>query len=77
MNFNENDLRRDKMNLRLSILPSTKVLLTLEFDTEDQVLFDVRMICGVYLKGKSGLVKSGQVKSKQGNSRQFNSGRSS
>ena len=42
MNFNENDLWRDKtelLNLRLSKLPSTKVLLKLEFDTEDQVLF--------------------------------------
>ena len=42
MNFNENDLWRDKteqMNLRLSKLPSAKVLLKLEFDTEDQVLF--------------------------------------
>ena len=27
------------MNLRLSKLPSAKVLLKLEFDTEDQVLF--------------------------------------
>ena len=42
MNFNENDLWRDKielLNMRLSRLPSTKVLLKLEFDTEDQVLF--------------------------------------
>ena len=38
MNFNENDLWRDKTELRLSKLPSTKVLLKLEFDTEDQVL---------------------------------------
>ena len=41
MNFNENDLLRDKtklLNLRLSKLPSAKVLLNLEFDTEDQVL---------------------------------------
>ena len=41
MNFNENDLRRDKtelLNLRFPKLPSTKVLLKLEFDTEDQVL---------------------------------------
>ena len=30
------------MNLRLSKLPSTKVLLKLEFDTEDQVLFLTR-----------------------------------
>ena len=42
MNFNENDLWRDKtelLNLRLSKLPSTKTLLRLEFDTEDEVLF--------------------------------------
>ena len=39
MTFNENALWRDEMNLRLSKLPSTKVLLKLEFDTEDQVLF--------------------------------------
>ena len=39
MNFNENDLWRDKKNSRLSKLPSAKVLLKLEFDTEDQVLF--------------------------------------
>ena len=42
MNFNENDLWRDKtelLNLRLSKLPSAKVLLKLEFDTEDQVFF--------------------------------------
>ena len=37
MNFNENDLWSDKMNLRLPKLPSAKVLLKLEFDTEDQV----------------------------------------
>ena len=42
MNFNENDFWRDNtefLNLRLSKLPSTKVLLKVEFDTEDQVLF--------------------------------------
>ena len=39
MTFNENALWRDKMNLRLSKLPNTKVLLKLEFDTEDKVLF--------------------------------------
>ena len=42
MNFNENDLSRDKtelLNLMLSKLPSTKVLLKPEFDTKDQVLF--------------------------------------
>ena len=44
MNFNENDLWRDKtelLNLRLSKLPSAKVLLKLEFDTEDQVLYNM------------------------------------
>ena len=48
MNFNENDLWRDKtelLNLRLSKLPSAKVLLKLEFDTEDQVLF--YLICNL------------------------------
>ena len=40
MNFKENELWSDKMNLRLSKLPSKKVLLKLEFDTEDQVLFE-------------------------------------
>ena len=42
MNFNENDPWRDKtelLNFRLSKLPNTKVLLHLEFDTEDQVLY--------------------------------------
>ena len=41
MNFNENDLWRDKtelLNLSLSKLPRAKVLLKLEFDTEDQDL---------------------------------------
>ena len=40
MKLNENDLWRDKTELlilRLSKLPSAKVLLKLEFDTEDQV----------------------------------------
>ena len=44
MNFNENDLWRDEtklLNLRLSKLPSAKVLLKLEFDTKDQVLFSL------------------------------------
>ena len=44
MNFNENDLWRDKtklLNLRFSKLHSAKVLLKLEFDTEDQVLFPI------------------------------------
>ena len=41
MNFNENDFWRNKtelLNLKLSKLPITKVLLKLEFDTEYQVL---------------------------------------
>ena len=42
MNFNENDLLREKtelLYLRISKLARAKVLLKLEFDTEDQVLF--------------------------------------
>ena len=42
MNFNENDLWRDKtklLNLRFSELHSAKVLHKLEFDTKDQVLY--------------------------------------
>ena len=42
MNIYENDLlsyKKEILNLRLSKLPSAKVLLNLEFDTEDQVLF--------------------------------------
>ena len=42
MNFNENDLLREKtelLYLRISKLARAKVLLTLEFDTEDHVLF--------------------------------------
>ena len=41
MNFNENDLLREKTELlywRISKLARAKVLLKLEFDTEDQVL---------------------------------------
>ena len=48
MNFNEHDLWRDKtdlLNLRLSRLPSAKVLLKLEFDTEDQVLLSFKSWC--------------------------------
>ena len=47
MNFNENDLLRDKtelLNSRLSKLPNAKVLLKLEFDTEDQVLWIFKML---------------------------------
>ena len=42
MNFYENDLwcyKTEILNLRLSKLPSAKVLLKPEFDTKDQVLF--------------------------------------
>ena len=42
MNFNEKDVWREKtelLNLKLSKLARAKVLLKLEFDTEDQVLF--------------------------------------
>ena len=42
MNFNGNYLWGDKtelLNLSLSKLPTAKVLLKLEFDTKDQVLF--------------------------------------
>jgi len=44
MNFNENDLLREKtelLYLRISKLARAKVLLKLEFDTEDQVLFQL------------------------------------
>ena len=47
MNFNENDLWRNKtelLNFRPSKLPIAKVLLKLEFDTEDQVLFHTKDI---------------------------------
>ena len=42
MNFNENDLLREKkelLYLRILKLARAKDLLKLEFDTEDQVLF--------------------------------------
>ena len=42
MNFDENDIFREKtelLYLRISKLARAKVLLKLEFDTEDQVLF--------------------------------------
>ena len=42
MYFNENDLWRNKtklLNLMFSKLQSAKILLKLEFDTKDQVLF--------------------------------------
>ena len=42
MNFSENDVGREKTklpNFKLSKLARAKVLLKLEFDTEDQVLF--------------------------------------
>ena len=44
MNFNENYLWSDKMNLRLFKLPSAKVLLKLEFETEDQVLLGLQTV---------------------------------
>ena len=47
MNFNENYLWRDKtklLNLRFSKLHSAKVLLKLEFDTKDQVLFSCLVV---------------------------------
>ena len=43
MNFNENDVWREEtklLNFKLSKLARVKVLLKLEFDTKDQVLFD-------------------------------------
>ena len=49
MNFNEKDLLREKtelLYLRISKLARAKVLLKLEYDTEDQVLF-LSMLCGV------------------------------
>ena len=42
MNFNKNDIWRDKtklLNLRISKLHSAVVLLKLEFDTKEQVLY--------------------------------------
>jgi len=42
MNFNENDLWRKKtelLNLRLAMLARAKILIKLEFNTKDQVLF--------------------------------------
>ena len=52
MNFSENDLWRDKtelLNLRFSKLPSRKVLLELDFDTEDQVLFGFVLVHMAYI----------------------------
>ena len=60
MNINENDLWRDKtevLNLRLPRLPSTKVLLKLEFDTEDQVLSFLVLFESIY-----GLSQTHEVK---------------
>ena len=51
MNFNENDLWRDKtnlQNLRFPKLHSVKVLLKLEFDSKDQVLLLV-ILENIYL----------------------------
>ena len=53
MNFNENDLWRDKkklLNLRFAKLHSSKVLLKLEFDTKDQVLFLMVIPLGAKLR---------------------------
>ena len=52
MNFNENDLWRDKtelLNLRLSKLPRTKFQLKLEFDSKDQVLSCLVCVCSTLL----------------------------
>ena len=52
MNFNENDLLTEKtelLYLRISKLARAKVLVKLEFDTEDQVLFTSKkgvLFCG-------------------------------
>ena len=51
MNFNENDLWRDKtklLNLRFSTLHSAKVLLKLEFDTKDQVLLCLLLYISIW-----------------------------
>ena len=56
MNFNENELWRDKtelLNIMLSKLPNAKVLLKQEFDTKDQVLFDNIWLVGMYFQGYS------------------------
>ena len=45
MNFDENDLWREKtelLNLKFSKLARAKVLLKLEFDTKDQVLYFIQ-----------------------------------
>ena len=47
MNFSENDVGREKTklpNFKLSKLARAKVLLKLEFDTEDQVLFCMKIV---------------------------------
>ena len=57
MNFNDNDLWRDKtklLNLRFSKLHSAKVLLKLKFDTEDQVLLFVGNGVGSIIVDHSG-----------------------
>ena len=40
--------KKELLNLRLSELPIAKVLYKLEFDTEDQVLYDVLFLNFVY-----------------------------
>ena len=52
MNFNENDLWRDKtklLNLRISKLHSAVVLLKLEFDTDEQVLYMSTDLIYIYI----------------------------
>ena len=56
MNFSENDVGREKTklpNFKLSKLARAKVLLKLEFDTEDQVLFILVNQCNL-LSNKFG-----------------------
>ena len=55
MKFNENNLLREKtelLYLRISKLARAKVLLKLEFDTEDQVLLFVLVVLFVTGKNK-------------------------
>ena len=50
MNFNQNDLWRKKtelLNLGLSEMARAKVLLELEFDTENQVLLNNEVAVGI------------------------------
>ena len=57
MNLNEHDLLREKTELlyfRISKLARAKVLLKLEFGTEDQVLFILARVVGVPVDRRSG-----------------------